>query len=192
MKISKNKIERIAKEVIKKMATGEMSKKDIEKGGDWYESAKELENVAKSTGKFKEVRPFDQYQGPYALLTNGSKIWFTDKTETEGIYYLDEGKKGYELSEREIKDFYKDNAEKFIDKIKTKKPKTKVKKADVAGFMYEINVNIGKLESGQTDNKEYVNNNLKNLVLKNTGFKTEDAAVKDLLAKLTKELELKK
>jgi hypothetical protein len=122
MKITKEKVEKIARVVMEKISTGEMSEEDLQKGGEFYETAKELESVAKGTGKFRAIKPFDKYQGPYALLTNGSKIWMS---EEEGMYYLDEGNKGYTLSKKELADFYKSNAEKFIERIKDKKPRVK-------------------------------------------------------------------
>lgn len=114
MRITKEKVEKIVRMVMNKISTGEMSEKDIQRGGEFYEAAKELTSVAKGTGKFRTVKPFDKYHGPYALLTNGSKIWMTDE---RGVYYLDEGKKGYTLSKKELISFYGSNAEKFIERI---------------------------------------------------------------------------
>lgn len=122
MKITKERVSKLAKRVMEKLSTGEMSEEDLQKGGEFYEVAKELTSVAKSTGKFRAIKPFDKYQGPYALLTNGSKIWMT---EDEGMYYLDEGAKGFTLSKKELSSFYNSNAENFIEGIKTKKPRVK-------------------------------------------------------------------
>ena len=60
---------------------GEMSKWDIQEGGDSYEwsqsikfAALRLMRMTKKAIKLKEMRPFDQYQGPYALLNSG-RLW---------------------------------------------------------------------------------------------------------------------
>ena len=65
----------------KKMATGEMSKWDIEEGGEDYEWAQAIEKAAKYLQKlthnkliFREMKPFDKYQGPYASMNTG-KLW---------------------------------------------------------------------------------------------------------------------
>lgn len=68
--------------------TGEMSKTDIEKDGEHYEwakyikqAAKEIERRTKGKLKFKEMRPFDKYQGPYAIVTlngNNTKLWSSE------------------------------------------------------------------------------------------------------------------
>jgi len=85
--------------------TGEMGQYDIEKGGEWYEARLELEKVAKKTGIFNKVKPFDQYQGPYALLKNGDKIWLS---ENPGLYYLQMTNGETLLFDSElIVDFYK-------------------------------------------------------------------------------------
>jgi rubrerythrin len=62
-------------------ATGEMSLRDIQPGGEFYNWAKQIENAAKKiqrrTGnkiKFVKMVPFDAYQGPYAQMSNG-KLW---------------------------------------------------------------------------------------------------------------------
>ena len=62
-------------------ATGEMSLRDIQPGGEFYDWAKQIENAAKKiqgrTGnkiRFVKVMPFDAYQGPYAQMSNG-KLW---------------------------------------------------------------------------------------------------------------------
>ena len=55
---------------------GEMSKSDIEKGGDWYEFRLELEDICKKAGLKCEVKPFDQYQGPYAFISQAEgSLW---------------------------------------------------------------------------------------------------------------------
>ena len=69
---------------------GEMSQYDTEPGGDWYEDAQQLRRAAMSICRrlrwrvrLNGVHPFDQYQGPFAQMTNG-RLWFT---EYPGIYY---------------------------------------------------------------------------------------------------------
>lgn len=98
--------------------TGEMSYDDLEKGGEWYESRIELERIAKRTGLFDSIKPFDKYQGPYALLKNGDKIWLTG---WEGLYYLElTNGETLTLDDDVIIAFYKDRHK--------SKPKVKVRK----------------------------------------------------------------
>ena len=76
--------------------TGEMSKSDIEPGGEYYEWAKSIEDdvrdIEKATnGKLKFIRmePFDKYQGPYAVVKiNGNPDTIWDAQLTAGEYYL--------------------------------------------------------------------------------------------------------
>jgi len=96
--------------------TGEMGKHDIEKGGDWYDARLELEKVAKKAKLKGEVRPFDQYQGPY-FTGGGVKIWLS---ENPGIYYLVTPSEAFEFDAEEIAAYFK--------KRMAKKPKVKVKK----------------------------------------------------------------
>ena len=99
--------------------SSQMSLSDLKKGGEWYEVAQELKSVAKQTGMFVAVKPFDQHQGPYALLSNGDKIWM----EENGFYILEieddnfEVRRGHKLTKEQIKNFYKSNAERFIESI---------------------------------------------------------------------------
>jgi len=79
-KIAKELI-RIARELT---ATGEMSRFDIQPGGEHYGWAREIEDAAKEiqqlTGqkaRFRQMRPFDVYQGPYAYLNIG-KLWSSE------------------------------------------------------------------------------------------------------------------
>jgi hypothetical protein len=80
-------------------ATGEMSQKDLEKGGDWYEARLALEKICKEAGLKGEVIPFDQYQGCYAETKVG-KIWLGEASDT----YILERKDKYveDLSEEQI------------------------------------------------------------------------------------------
>lgn len=135
-------IEKISKKVKEILATGEMYKEDLQKGGEWYDTAKELASVAKPTGRFVKVLPFDNYQGPYAQLNNGAKIWMS---ENEGEYTLEDDGKFYTLTKEEIAKFYKTNAEDFIENIVTKKPK-KVKKAEVSPELKEAKSLLKDLE----------------------------------------------
>lgn len=110
---------KIKKLVIAKLikATGEMSKQDLEKGGEWHESRLTLEDIAKPTGKFVAVKPFDVYQGPYALLDNGDKIWFS---EHPSIFFVEQNDgETIEMSASDIKKYYK--------ALKHKKPSVKLK-----------------------------------------------------------------
>ena len=88
---------------------GEMSKKDIEKGGDWYSVRLELEKFACKMGSKKfEVRHFDQYHGPYCFMVDlmgiiwkvdGDKFFFAPSRhsglaefENDDSYEMDEDK----------------------------------------------------------------------------------------------------
>ena len=71
--------------------TGEMSQRDIEPGGEYYEWAKAIEDEVKkieklTSGKlkFREMQPFDAYREPYAV-TNMGYIW---DVGVEGEKYL--------------------------------------------------------------------------------------------------------
>lgn len=107
------------KKVIK--AAGEMFREEIQKGGDWYETRLELEGICKESGVKCEVKPFDQYHGPYALLKDGSKLWKVG----EDSYYLESGqvlkkimeksglpwasdKKGKNLNKKDMVQYLKD------------------------------------------------------------------------------------
>ena len=89
--------------------TGEMSKYDIEKGGEdygWATAIKDaVKKIAKNTNgkvKFEEIRPFDKYQGPYAVIKiNGKfdKLWTTDNEDEYYIERLDIKGSIFELSE---------------------------------------------------------------------------------------------
>jgi len=80
--------------------TGEMSLRDIEPGGEHYEWAQAIEAAAKeielmTDGKFRfnRMRPFDKYQGPYAVVSlpdgSGASLWDA-QTEPGGYeLYLD-------------------------------------------------------------------------------------------------------
>ena len=77
---------KLAERVVKMFETGEMSKKDIEKGGEWYEVAQELKSICAEAGVKCEVKPFDQYQGPYAFIPKlGGSLWGVDGDE----YYFE-------------------------------------------------------------------------------------------------------
>jgi len=100
------KDEAIDKAVDKLLAeTGEMSKDSIEQGGENYEwaqyietAAKRLEDLTDGEFTFDEMKPFDQYQGPYAsgdvkrVMPDGrprsasAKLW---STENEDIFYFE-------------------------------------------------------------------------------------------------------
>ena len=77
-----------------RIATGEMSRFDIQPDGEHYEwaetirkAAREIQRRTKNALMFREMRPWDVYQGPYALTTLG-KLW---STENEGEFFLDYG-----------------------------------------------------------------------------------------------------
>lgn len=66
-------------------AAGEMSENDIAPGGDWFETRQELEELCQEAGLKCQVRPFDQYQGPFAKMKYG-KVWLGD---SEDHFFLD-------------------------------------------------------------------------------------------------------
>ena len=83
--------------VAKLVATGEMSRSDIQPGGEHYEWAEslrkaaiQLQRMTLNMVRFKEVRPFDVYQGPYVNLAfvGGfwAKLW---SSEEDGEFYLE-------------------------------------------------------------------------------------------------------
>lgn len=63
---------------------GEMHPSELQPGGDWYEAGQSLLQAAQAlcrrTGwklKGPELRPFDQYCGPYVRFgTGGGRLWF--------------------------------------------------------------------------------------------------------------------
>jgi len=80
--------------------TGEMSQRDIEPGGEHYEwaqaieaAAKEVERLTDGAFKFKEMRPFDKYQGPYARVLlpdgGGASLWDAQSYEGGTELFLD-------------------------------------------------------------------------------------------------------
>lgn len=50
--------------------SGEMTKEDLEVGGEFYEARLKLEEIVKKAGHNCTVLPFDTYQGPYAQVFN--------------------------------------------------------------------------------------------------------------------------
>ena len=53
------------------LETGEMTKDDIEEGGDWHEVRLAMEEVARDAGFEIKVIPFDQNQGPEGMILSG-------------------------------------------------------------------------------------------------------------------------
>ena len=73
--------------------TGEMSKSDLEKGGEWYEARLELESLCKKAGYKCEVYPFDVYQGPYAFISGVGSVWFSSENDPYNYFLKISGKK---------------------------------------------------------------------------------------------------
>ena len=75
-----------SKKLLKILETGEMSKEDLEPGGEWYEARLEMERLAKEYGFEIKVYPFDAYQGPFGLILSGphrgKRIWFDEDAES--------------------------------------------------------------------------------------------------------------
>jgi hypothetical protein len=82
-RINYKESEQTEKQILKE--TGEMSKWDIEEGGEDYEWAQQIAGLCKLIAKhtrykfkFVEMHPFDKYQGPYAWCTingRGCRAW---------------------------------------------------------------------------------------------------------------------
>jgi hypothetical protein len=54
---------------VKIRAAGEMGANELEKGGEWYDVRLKMEKIAKDAGADAVVKPFDQYQGPFAEIS---------------------------------------------------------------------------------------------------------------------------
>jgi len=87
----------------KVLGTGQMGKEDLEPGGEFHSARITLEGLCEEAGIGCKVQPFDVYQGPYALLSNGAKIWFTEEPE---VYFYD-GKEQKTLDEDALVDYLK-------------------------------------------------------------------------------------
>jgi rubrerythrin/predicted RNA-binding Zn-ribbon protein involved in translation (DUF1610 family) len=105
--LSRKEVERMVhvKEASSIKATGEMGMHDIQPGGEFYDWAKQIAKAAKliqrlTNGgvKFREMRPFDVYQGPYALMSIG-KLWSTDN---EGEFFFESARMSTNGSPSEI------------------------------------------------------------------------------------------
>jgi len=76
-----------------------MGQHDIEEDGEFYETAQQLKLAAKHIQKltngmlrFKTVRPFDKYQGPYAqceVLGHWGRLWDMGGDAIEPEYFLE-------------------------------------------------------------------------------------------------------
>ena len=98
--------------------TGEMSSADLEKGGEWYDARMELEKMLKGSKQLVSVQPFDAYQGPYALMKNGDKVWFT---EQPGVYYVETKSGTTEMPGEDVAHWYKNlSKSKPRKQVKTK------------------------------------------------------------------------
>jgi hypothetical protein len=120
--VKKSDIQKITKRSSKKsLGTGEMEQSEIEKGGEWYAARQDLERICKEAGMGCEVKPFDQYQGPFAKLKNGGKLWISGSDQ-----YSYEGPKGpkNKLNEKGMVEFLKSIAP-FKPKIAYKSPSDK-------------------------------------------------------------------
>jgi len=93
------------------LSTGEMTQEDIEKGGDYYDERIALESICKKAGVDCKVKPFDTYQGPYALIYDThkkpcGKLWWKEgfKDSPNAVYY-------FESSRNDIEDVELDGGE---------------------------------------------------------------------------------
>lgn len=82
------KIIKITSKTLTKSAAGEMSYKDLQEGGEFYQAGQELKNAAfalesllNSSLQFDSVHPFSVDQGPYAQLTPMGRLWTTEKND---------------------------------------------------------------------------------------------------------------
>lgn len=76
-------------------ATGEMSMRDIQPGGEYHDWAHRIEQAARTIQQitarggyrvsFLGMKPFDVYQGPYAVMTEG-KLWSSGEDD-ENFYF---------------------------------------------------------------------------------------------------------
>lgn len=97
--MKKSELKQVIKEEIQKLTeTGEMSKDDLKKGGEYYEwgqyllkAAKKLKSLTGNKVQILNIYPFDKYQGPYVNLKINdinSDLW---STEEEDIFYIEYG-----------------------------------------------------------------------------------------------------
>ena len=114
--VKRSEVKKVLAHLVK--AACEMAWEDLEEGGEFYQAAKELKDTAKRTGLFDKVEPFDVYQGPYALLKNGDKIWLSEEEE---MYWVEKKHGESFLGDSDfIADYYK--------RLAPKKPQLKLVK----------------------------------------------------------------
>jgi len=78
---------------MKVTATGEMSQKDLDEGGEYYEARLKLEELCDEAGVKCTVKPFDVYQGPYAFVDGkGIKVWFAEHDN----FFIEKGSEHFE------------------------------------------------------------------------------------------------
>lgn len=98
--------------------TGEMGRYDIEKDGEFYEAAQTLKKAAQHIQKltdgmlkFKTVRPFDVYQGPYAqceVLGHWGRLWFGgNDDDIDPEYFLETSERSSNPDDDIAGDVYK-------------------------------------------------------------------------------------
>jgi len=98
------------------IATGEMSKKDLEPGGEFHDARLELEKLCKEAGVTCTVRPFDVYQGPFADVEGKVKVWFGGE---EGMFFLEKGSEKFEGDFEECVEKLKVMAGKHLKLVKS-------------------------------------------------------------------------
>ena len=87
---------------------GEMTQEDLDKGGDWYETRLKMESFCNENGLSCEVKPFDQYQGPYGdIVLEGvvvGELWclFAIDSEPNHDGYLVVAKEGRNSESLEV------------------------------------------------------------------------------------------
>jgi len=125
--LDKIKIKKLVLAKLAKEATGEMSQHDLEQGGEWHEARKELEELCRRSGLKCKVKPFDQYQGPYALIDDSdhdheypAKVWLNQAEHGDKYLLvckdLDTSNKGIPFSTpQELKNLMKPDIAKELE-----------------------------------------------------------------------------
>lgn len=81
-----------------------MTQKDLEEGGEFYETRLAMEEFVKKSSHNCVVKPFDKYQGPFAEITNQHQggvsvgtLWLGEN-EGEYLFKYDDKYEGMEVS----------------------------------------------------------------------------------------------
>lgn len=107
---------------------GEMYKEDIEEGGDYYETRKQMEDIGHKAGLVIKVEPFDIYQGPKGNVfigsTNVGTLWENSNERAVFWRFIPEANLKLTMQLKPAK--YQDSAMvTFLKKLKEKFPSHK-------------------------------------------------------------------